>query len=322
MNVPVTTPAGGAVGTGGAGLRSEAERHLRMKGERDHDVFQYEIAQMIADSASTEEANAALTQAHLARLQMEEKAKKEAAEERGDVLPPAAVKRNKTLDLAAALDALTPDSPKEDDAPKPRRERRNSKDLTASAAAKRRGSHDGTGGVTGRRNSKDLTATVDASSPSPPHLLRETGPSPRAGRNLVDASPESSFKDATPPPPRQRGGGATMLEGGEAAERDALRASAMNARASDTEATAAPTPLAAALAVAAPLVWDASPSAPRHRDTAIRPGAPLESVLRPPPDDANAATSGGRRARRNSKDMTAAAAAEIAMRQGRRGSKG
>ena len=54
----------------------------------------------------------------------------------------------------------------------------------------------------------------------------------------------------------------------------------------------------------------------------IRPGAPLESVLRPPPDDANAATSGGRRARRNSKDMTAAAAAEIAMRQGRRGSKG
>ena len=113
-----------------------------------------------------------------------------------------------------------------------------------------------------------------------------------------------------------------MLEGGEAAERDALRASAMNARASDSEATAAPTPLAAALAVAAPLVWDASPSAPRHRDTAIRPGAPLESVLRPPPDDANAATSGGRRARRNSKDMTAAAAAEIAMRQGRRGSKG
>ena len=55
-----------------------------MKGERDHDVFQYEIAQMIADSASTEEASAALTQAHLARLQMEEKAKKEAAEERGD----------------------------------------------------------------------------------------------------------------------------------------------------------------------------------------------------------------------------------------------
>ena len=215
MNVPVTSPAGGAVGTGGAGLRSEAERHLRMKGERDHDVFQYEIAQMIADSASTEEASAALTQAHLARLQMEEKAKKEAAEERGDVLPPAAVKRNKTLDLAAALGALTPDSPKEDDAPKPRRERRNSKDLTASAAAR--------GGETRRhrrshraqerrphRHRRRVVAVASASA-------ARAGPSPRAGRNLVDASRvvvQGRDAAATAAAGRRT----TMLEGGEAAE--------------------------------------------------------------------------------------------------------
>ena len=134
------------------------------------------------------------------------------------------------------------------------------------------GKHDGTGGVTGRRNSKDLTATADASSPSPPHLLRETGPSPRAGRNLVDASPESSFKEdaaATAAAGRRsdnargrRGGG----EGCAASVRDERAGLATPRRRRPPRRSPPPSP--------SPLPWCGTPalraSPPRHGHTPRR----------------------------------------------------